>query len=181
MLYAHVLAQFNGICVFVQVNECCIPAQISGHCIPVQVLHQDKSMSAASLHRSMCVASLHKSMGAASLHKSMGAASLHKSTRSSAQGNCSAKSLAASVMSSILPYSSILPGPPCPPPVMLSLLAGGSGHKGVQPWGGQAAGGSSHGGVCPRGQGTFWSSCHILHYHMVLRPKGTSHNERRQR
>ena len=27
------------------------------------------------------------------------------------------------------------------------------------------------------GQGTFQSSCHILHYHMVLRPKGTSHNE----
>ncbi len=42
-------------------------------------------------------------------------------TRSSAQGNCSAKSLAASVMSSILPCSSILPGPPCPPPVILSL------------------------------------------------------------
>ncbi len=28
------------------------------------------------------------------------------------------------------------------------------------------------------GQGTFWSSCHILHYHMVLRPEGTSHNNR---
>ncbi len=27
-----------------------------------------------------------------------------------------------------------------------------------------------------RGQGTFQSSCHILHYHMVLRPEGTSHN-----
>ncbi len=44
-------------------------------------------------------------------------------TRSSAQGNCSAKSLAASVMSSILPC------PPCLPPVMLSggcrLPAGG--------------------------------------------------------
>ncbi len=36
-------------------------------------------------------------------------------TRSSAQGNCSAKSLAASVMSSILPC------PPCLPPVMLSM------------------------------------------------------------
>ncbi len=34
-------------------------------------------------------------------------------------------------------------------------------------------GGSSRG----RGQGTFQSSCHILHYHMVLRPKGTSHNK----
>ncbi len=30
-------------------------------------------------------------------------------------------------------------------------------------------------GVGGRGQGTFLSSCHILHYHMVLRPKGTSH------
>ncbi len=28
-----------------------------------------------------------------------------------------------------------------------------------------------------RGQGTFHPPCHILHYHMVLRPKGTSHNE----
>ncbi len=56
-------------------------------------------------------------------------------TRSSAQGNCSAKSLAASVMSSILPCSSILPGPPCSPPVILSggggvWLYGGSGCRG---------------------------------------------------
>ncbi len=29
------------------------------------------------------------------------------------------------------------------------------------------------------GQGTFQSSCHILHYHMVLRPKGTSHNDKK--
>ena len=28
------------------------------------------------------------------------------------------------------------------------------------------------------GQGTFHPSCHILHYHTVLRPKGTSHNQR---
>ncbi len=44
-------------------------------------------------------------------------------------------------------------------------------------------GGGSTGGLWPgggpwgRGQGTFWSSCHILHYHMVLRPKGTLHNQ----
>ncbi len=103
--------------------------------------------------------------------------------RSSAQGNCSAKSLAASVMSSILPCSSILPGPPYPPPVMLSLgrvWPWGSGHGGVWPagvpQGGRGVpqgGGGSHRG---RGQGTFWSSCHILHYHVVLRPEGTSHN-----
>ncbi len=36
---------------------------------------------------------------------------------------------------------------------------------------------AGHGGRCSTGgQGTFWSSCHILHYHVVLRPKGTSHN-----
>ncbi len=28
-----------------------------------------------------------------------------------------------------------------------------------------------------RGQGTFHPPCHVLHYHMVLCPKGTSHNE----
>ena len=39
-------------------------------------------------------------------------------------------------------------------------LAGGSGHRGGVPW----------------GQWTFWSSCHVLHCHMVLRPEGTSHN-----
>ncbi len=53
-----------------------------------------------------------------------------KTTRSSAQGNCSAKSLAVSVMSPILPCSSIIPCPPCLPPVMLSTgglpPAGGS-------------------------------------------------------
>ncbi len=35
-------------------------------------------------------------------------------------------------------------------------------------WGVQAGGG---------GQGTFHPPCHILHYHMVLRPQGTSHNQ----
>ncbi len=44
-------------------------------------------------------------------------------------------------------------------------------------------GGSGGGGGSLRGeggQGTLQSSCHILHYHMVLRPKGTSHNETRE-
>ena len=77
-------------------------------------------------------------------------------------------SIAAALMSSLLPCLSILPGPPYPPPVMLS--SGGTGHR----VGGLAVGG----GVWPKGgQGTFWSSCHILHYHMVLHPKGTSHND----
>ncbi len=39
---------------------------------------------------------------------------------------------------------------------------GGLGGSG-QGWGGL-------GGVWGGGQGTFWSSCHILHYHMVLLP-----------
>ncbi len=80
-------------------------------------------------------------------------------------------------MSSILPCSSILPGPPCPPPVMWSLGGGvsghgGSGHRGLVGEGGSGWKGVQGGG----GQGTFCSSCHILHYHIVLRPKGTSHN-----
>ncbi len=113
------------------------------------------------------------------------AAAEYRSTRSSAQGNCSAKSLAALVMSSILPCSWILPCPPCLPPVILLAVHGGS-------WGGSGQGGvwlggSGQGGVWlggggglargVQGQGTFKSSCHILHYHMVLRPKGTSHNK----
>ncbi len=28
-----------------------------------------------------------------------------------------------------------------------------------------------------REQGTFHPPCHVLHYHMVLRPKGTLHNK----
>ncbi len=89
---------------------------------------------------------------------------------SSAQGNCSAKSLAALVMLSILPCSSILP---CLPPVKLSIRgpAVGGWPQGVQV--GEGRGGGSGG----RGQGTFHPPCHILHCHMVLRPKGTSHNE----
>ncbi len=49
----------------------------------------------------------------------------------------------------------------------------------VPPRGGGPAssrGRSEEGGlVGGGGQGTFQSSCHILHYHMVLCPKGTSH------
>ncbi len=75
---------------------------------------------------------------------------LSPETRSSAQGNCSAKSLAGNVIDSSLS----------------SLSSAG--------WG-PAAGGSGQGGG--GGQGTFHPPCHILHYHMVLRPKGTSHNK----
>ncbi len=53
-------------------------------------------------------------------------------------------------------------------------------HRGGSAAGGSASsrGGSGWGrGVRGRGQGTFQSSCHVLHYHMVLRPRGTSHNE----
>ncbi len=98
-------------------------------------------------------------------------------TRSSVQDNCSAKCLAP-VMSSILPC------PPC-------LLHGGS-SGGLGVWWGARAGGGGGGlgegrGVRGGGgwQGTFHPPCHILHYHMVLRPlhyhmvlrpKGTSHN-----
>ena len=101
-------------------------------------------------------------------------------TRSSAQGNCSAKSLAASVMSSILLSSSILPGPPCPPPVILSwggcLAMGGLATGGVGR-GGKGGPQGDRGIPQGEGQGISWSSCHILHYYMVLRPKGTSHNK----
>ena len=30
------------------------------------------------------------------------------------------------------------------------------------------------GGLTGEGQGTFHPTCHMLHYHMVFRPKGTS-------
>ncbi len=59
-------------------------------------------------------------------------ARLYHKTRSSAQGNCSAKSLAP-VMSLIIPCLSILHCPPCLPPVMLS--EGGSGWGGGFRWG----------------------------------------------
>ncbi len=47
-------------------------------------------------------------------------------------------------------------------------LAGGGGLAGG--WGEGVGGG---------GQGTFHPPCHILHYHMVLRPEGTSHNKQK--
>ncbi len=73
----------------------------------------------------------------------------------------------------------IIPCPPCLPQVMLST--GGSGGKatGHGVWvggGGLGAGGSGGRGFRGQGQGIFHPPCHILHYHMVLRPKGTSHN-----
>ncbi len=47
--------------------------------------------------------------------------------------------------------------------------------------GGPGAGGSRGRGLgvggLGRGQGTFQPPCHTLHYHMVLRPKGTKHNK----
>ncbi len=77
----------------------------------------------------------------------------------------------------------------------LSSLSSTS-HAACCPWGGPASSGGSHlwqGGSCLQqgegvwygggglvgegGQGAFLSSCHTLHYHMVLLPKGTSHNE----
>ncbi len=74
----------------------------------------------------------------------------HTGTRSSAQGNCSAKSLAGNVADS-----------------SLSSLSSAAGV-----WGrGRGR------GVRGRGQGTFHPPCHILHHHMVLRPEGTSHND----
>ncbi len=69
-------------------------------------------------------------------------------TRSSAQGNCSAKSLAASVLSWILPCSSILPCPPCLPLVILSRGVAGGGEGGL-------AGGRGGGRGRGRGQGHF--------------------------
>ncbi len=66
-------------------------------------------------------------------------------TRSSAQGNCSATSLAPAI-------------------VIDSSLSSLSSPLGVR-W-----------GVGVQGEGTFHPPCHILHYHMVLWPEGTSHN-----
>ncbi len=94
-------------------------------------------------------------------------------TRSSAQGNCSAKSLAGNVIDSSLS----------------SLSSKGGGSRGVW-WGsgvwqgeggwglGEGRGWGGGGGVggWGRGQGIFHPPCHVLHYHMVLRPEGTPHN-----
>ncbi len=75
-----------------------------------------------------------------------------KQMRSSAQGNCSAKSFAGNVADS---SSS-----------SLSSMGGG-----VQGQGGLGAGGLGRGrGLGGRGQGTFHPPCYVLHYHMVLRP-----------
>ncbi len=53
------------------------------------------------------------------------------------------------------------------------MLSAGGGGEGVE-WGrGGLAGGEGSGRGW--GQGIFQSSCHILHYYMVLRPEGTSH------
>ncbi len=83
-------------------------------------------------------------------------------TRSSAQGNCSAKSLPGNVADS-------------------SLSSLSSERRGVWGQGGLGAGGVRGQGIREgRGlgrQGTFHPPCHVLHYHMVLRPEGTSHND----
>ncbi len=65
-------------------------------------------------------------------------------------------------MSAILPYS----------PCLLCVCVCGGGVPG----GGGGSGGE-RGGGWGGGQGTFHPPCQILHYHMVLRPKGTSHNQ----
>ncbi len=44
------------------------------------------------------------------------------------------------------------------------------GGRGQGGWGGG-------GGLGGRGQGTFHPPCYVLHYHMVLRPEGTSYNK----
>ncbi len=51
--------------------------------------------------------------------------------------------------------------------------------EGVWQGGGEGFGGGGwgEGGLGGgEGQGTFHPPCHILHYHMVLRPEGSSHN-----
>ncbi len=53
----------------------------------------------------------------------------------------------------------------------------GSRGGGVLGWGVWGLG-VRGGGLRGRGQGTFHPPCCILHYHMVLRPEGTSHNNK---
>ncbi len=65
---------------------------------------------------------------------------------------------------------SILPCPPC------LLHGGGGGLVGERGLAGGLAGEGVGGRGRGRGQGTFHPPCHILHYHMVLCPEGTSHN-----
>ncbi len=87
-------------------------------------------------------------------------------TRSSAQGNCSAKSLAGNVINSSLFINSALSSLLVFHQSCCMLSTGGSAVGGPPPAGGvwPGRGGSGRG----RGQGTFQSSCHILHYHTVL-------------
>ena len=74
--------------------------------------------------------------------------------------------LKATAVRSPLPVmSSILPCPPCLPQVMQTFLPH---HPHLLP----TEGGSSHRGVQAGGQGTFHPPCHVLHFHMVLAPKG---------
>ncbi len=75
-------------------------------------------------------------------------------TRSSAQGNCSAKSFTGNAVNSSLSSLSSLGGP----------VGAGGVQQGGGGWGGRWGRG--------RGQGTFHPHCHVLHYHMVLRLKG---------
>ncbi len=88
-----------------------------------------------------------------------------KKTRSSAQGNCSAKSLAGNAV-----MSSILPCPPCLQP------RGSRWGEGEGVVGGGGGGGRGEVGGGGWGWGTFHPPCHVLHHHIMLRPKGTSHN-----
>ncbi len=101
--------------------------------------------------KGLCSVSVHKTL---SLEPS---SPQQVTTRSSAQGNCSAKSLAGNVIDSSLSSTSH------------AVHGGGSRGRG-------SGGGGSRQGGGGGGQGTFHPPCHILHYHMVLRPKGTSHH-----
>ena len=86
-----------------------------------------------------------------------------KKTRSSAQGNFRAKSLAGNVANSSLSSFSSM---------------GGVWGWGVQGWRDSGGGGGLGRGREGEGQGTCHPPCYILHYHMVLHPKGTSHNNK---
>ncbi len=91
-------------------------------------------------------------------------------TRSSAQGNCSAKSLAGDVTDSSLSSPRGGGGP----------VEGGGSSVGVGEGRGRVGGGGLGRGR-GRGQGTFHLPCHILHYHMVLRPEGTPAQQTKNR
>ncbi len=100
-------------------------------------------------------------------------------TRSSAQGNCSAKSLAGVVVdSSLSSLSSARGGEGLG---VGGLGAGGSGQgRGLGRGRGGGGGGGLGRGRGAKGEGAGDISAtlpYILHYHMVLRPEGTSHNK----